>query len=56
VASLLGDGLSSGLVVGPENPLYEKLKNNGKAAFIVDSYSHIVPDTASDLGSHLTER
>ena len=56
VASLLGDGLSSGVVVGPEHPLYAKLKSNGKAAYIVDSYSHIVPDTSADLGSHLTER
>jgi len=55
VASLLGDGLSSGVVVGCENPLYSKLKQNGKAAFIVDTYSQIVPDTISDLGSNLKE-
>jgi hypothetical protein len=56
VASLLGDGVSSGVVVGPEHPLYQKLKNNGKNPFIVDSYSHFVPETLTELGSNLTER
>lgn len=56
VASLLGDGLSSCLVLGKEHPLLGKIKaNKSKVPRIVDTYSSIIPDTGDCLGSHLTD-
>ncbi len=61
VASLLGDGLSSCVVMGALHPGVQAITNNnillrGSAPTIVDTYSFIAPETQDCLGSELLER